>query len=407
MATEEIKQGKVIGNVGTLDLRAATEEAVAAIRRIGNVGMVIHSPETAHLIPRLNMGNVGSTLEAPADAKMLSGQVSLSFKDVSQPLYLIASGQIIIEPEVRVEDVERGLGMLVCSGQIFCPEHLMGAVQSKMREASGQLLSYSPAMRLHLGKLILNKHILNAMDDDAELLIAGHLELPEVVDNDLLARKVARLQVVGKITCREENLPALYARLDQKAGSPKVSFVPAGFEPVEGALALNDAALLSLPGPRLYCTGRVLVEPETNAEALDKALGALQVTQVLIGPAALKSVLVKKCNMLKTKAIFYEGELWLVEEETELPPSRFEYLEGKATLVVRDTLKIDPKIEPKVLAERLHKVHNLDTILCTPEQMGALQARLGLNEGEFEDSTKGEEEEGEEEGMGNVGHLRL
>ena len=72
---------------------------------------------------------------------------------------------------------------------------------------------------------------------------------------------------------------------------------------------------------------------------------------------------------------------------------------------MREELTIEDDIEPKILAERLHKVHNLGAILCTPAQMGALEARMGLNEGELVDSTQ--EQEKEEEGIANVGHLAL
>ena len=54
--------GKIIGNVGTLDLRTATAETVAQIQRIGNVGIVLYTPETAGLILRLNLGNVGASM---------------------------------------------------------------------------------------------------------------------------------------------------------------------------------------------------------------------------------------------------------------------------------------------------------------------------------------------------------
>jgi hypothetical protein len=46
-----------------------------------------------------------------------------------------------------------------------------------------------------------------------------------------------------------------------------------------------------------------------------------------------------------------------------------------------------------VLAAQLAKVHNFGEIRCTPEQMAAIQARLGLNEGELVDSTQPKEEE--------------
>jgi hypothetical protein len=115
----------------------------------------------------------------------------------------------------------------------------------------------------------------------------------------------------------------------------------------------------------------------------------------------------RKCNILETRAIFYEGELWLVDGSEQLSASRFEYLDGKATLVVTGALALDEDVEPGVLANRLVKVHNMGAIKCTPEQRGAIQARLGMNEGEI---GAGEAEEAPEEGaryLGNVNHLVL
>jgi hypothetical protein len=99
-----------------------------------------------------------------------------------------------------------------------------------------------------------------------------------------------------------------------------------------------------------------------------------------------------------------------VDGKELLPASRFEYLEGKATLVVLGTLTLATEVEPKVLAARLDKVHNLGKIHCTPEQMGALQARLGLRQGELVDATTKPEPPAEEEGViriDNAGHLKL
>ena len=79
---------------------------------------------------------------------------------------------------------------------------------------------------------------------------------------------------------------------------------------------------------------------------------------------------------------------------------------------MRGDLRIAADIDPRVLADRLHKVHNLGRIVCTPEQMGALQARLGLDEGQLKaraagDRAKGPEGKGGQDGIHNVGYLRL
>ncbi len=107
------------------------------------------------------------------------------------------------------------------------------------------------------------------------------------------------------------------------------------------------------------------------------------------------------------------GELWLVEDKRELIAERFEYLEGQATLVVTGELSISPDIDPKVLAEGLAKVHNLGRIKCTPGQMGAIQARLGMSDGDLVDSARKKKSADEDSikddtaRIGNVGYLAL
>ena len=133
-------------------------------------------------------------------------------------------------------------------------------------------------------------------------------------------------------------------------------------------------------------------------------MDALISEDTIICPVELRHVISQKCNMLEARTIFYEGELWMVDAETDLHPSRFDYLEGKATLVVYGELTIDAEIEPRVLAQRLAKVHNLGQIRCTPQQMGAIQARLGLTDGDLVDSAL---DETAGDGIGNAGYLAL
>lgn len=402
---------KTIDNVGILDLRTATEDAVAQIRRIGNVGAILYTPETAPLIPRLAIGNVGATVQVAADARLASGQLEIDgsyFEGGGDPVELVAVGQITLHPDVSAEQLKRGLASLIVVGQVRYPDTLAGALQAKVRDSAGQLQSYpwTEGARFHPGGLRLDLAGLQALPDGSKLVVLGTVSLPEVVDETLLERKVASLYVGGKLQCREENLVALRARLHERSPSPSTSVVPAGFEPVERRLRLDAATLGSLPSRKLYCTGVVEVAPEVEAQALEAAFDALRVTRLLIAPAALKSALTARCDMLSTKAVFYEGELWHIEDDAQLPASRFDYLQGQATLLVRGDLTIGADVEPQVLAERLHKVHNLGSITCTPAQMGAVQARLGLSEGELVDATR-PAQPSDEDHIGNAGSLRL
>lgn len=88
----------------------------------------------------------------------------------------------------------------------------------------------------------------------------------------------------------------------------------------------------------------------------------------------------------------------MIEDPRELPAFAFEHLEGVATLVVFGELKLDPHITPETLAKKLDKVHNMGSISCTPEQMGAIQSLLGVSEGQLSNSTRPPKEKKHEHG---------
>jgi hypothetical protein len=377
--------------------------------------MLIHSRETADLITHLNLGNVNITVEVPSDTNVqtLMGQVVINrdyFKNQEAASFLLAMGQIMVEPDVPIEEIESGLDGLVVMGELVCPEHLTGAIRSKTRQIMGQMVIYPPLARVESGSLDLDEHYLRAMDDGTELAVVGRLTVPQVLPNDLLEQKLQKLFVSDKIKCHEENIQAIQACLVDGSGSVKV--IPAGFEMVKKPLVLDATLLSSLPAKKLYCTERVQVEGDVSPSALDEHLDGLVSEDIILCPAALKDVLAKKCNLLENRVVFYEGELWLVDDQHELKASHFDYLEGKATLVVTGEATLDREIDPQVLADRLVKVHNLGVIRCTPEQMAAVDARLGMRDGELKDSTPPEKPEPDEEAdgvphIGNANYLTL
>jgi hypothetical protein len=403
------EQKKHIRNVGVLDLRNTTEESVAGIGSVGNVGVILYTRKTAPLLTRFKIGNVGASIEVPAGAILINGQISFNrayFADLTEPLVLVVNGQVWVEADVHPEDVERSIEALYINGQIFYPRGLAGVLQSKILQINGQAMVYEPGDRLVTGRLNLDEHYLRSLEDGTSLVVLGRLSVPQVLPNDLIEIKLRSVKVFGNVTCREENAATLLPRVEGLTGSPRTAIIPAGFELIENRLFLDSASLESLRNPRLYCTRSVIVSEDVEPSALDARVETIIAQQPIIAPAAHKGVIARKCDLMQTRSVFYEAELWLVEDESELVPSRFDYLEGRATLVVTGELAISPDVEPWVLAERLAKVHNLGEIYCTREQMGAIQVRLGLSEGELllESTLNFDTEEG---GIGNVGYLTL
>jgi len=405
-----MKPGKAINNVNVLDLRKATEASVAEISHIDNVNVILYSPETVGLIKSIQIGNLNTSVEVPSEVKpqTVTGQTIINrdfFTNLPAPIFLLTIGQVIVEPGVTAEQVEKGLRGLIAIGQILCPEQLLGVFQAKAYAVIGQAKTFPGLKQVKIGSLEMDETSLQALEDQAELAVIGSLTLPQVLPNDLLEKKIHKLFVSDQIVCHQENAQVLQSRLVD--GARPIKIIPAGYEWVGRPLVLDRDLLETLSTQKLYCTERVQVEASVTPAELNEHLDAILCEGMLLCPQNLKTVLARKCDLLKTHVLFYEGELWLSDGEDQLRSSRFDYLEGKATLVVDGALTLEPGIEPKLLADRLARVHNFGLIRCTPQQMGAIQARLGTNEGMIQDSTRPEEAEAGENQIGNANYLVL
>jgi hypothetical protein len=408
-----------VKNVGVLDLRKSGVEDIARLAKIVNVGLVLCPGDPAETLAGVSMVNTGHVMPVPGDVEfqLEQGKTVFSrayFEGREGPLDLLVMGSSQVDPDVPEEEIESKLGRLVVVGSLSVPEHLEDAVRRKILSVAGSVHTYrcpASAQFTH-GTLTLDEGYLEKLADGSEYAVLGDLRVPRVLPDALLRRKVSALYVTGSITCHQENVATLREVLASEGVSIKT--IPAGFTLVEEPLVIDSAALDSLPGDRLYCTKRVQIESDVSPAALDAQLAALIGKELVFCPAALGSVIAKKTDWTVTQVVLYEGVLWIVDDERQLPAYALEALEGVATLAVFGELSLDPTIAPEVIAAHLAKVHNMGQISGTPEQLAAIEPLLGMRDGNLADATATEapakepaQEEEEYEFRGNAGYLVL
>jgi len=386
METKRTDTPQTIDNVVNLDVRHATEEAVAGIDRIGNVVNLIYSPETAGLIGKLGIGNIVNRIEVPAGATVRHGDLLLDHEILSQldePLSTVVFGRVQIEPDVTPDDVASGIRHLSVFGQLLVPEDLVGAIEGKVRLVRGPMHTYPRDVRLVTRSLTLDAHFVRSCADGTKLMVTGKLDASQVLPDDLLAQKIAQIHVADGVICREENAGTLLPRLVHHGGSPHVTVIPAGFELVKRPLTLSAALLRAVPARKLYCTELVRIGEDVDTDVLAGALDALIGKDLVLCPAALSPVLGQKLDALETDVLFYEGQLCLIQEGGSLSVARLERAKEGLTIVVLGALHIDADVPPELLAGRVSAVHNRGMIAGTPDQVAILQLRLGSGEGDW------------------------
>jgi hypothetical protein len=392
-----MSEGKTIGNVNILNLQKATEEAIAGISKIGNVNLLLYSPDTPHFADRVSIGNMNSSIEVPADAELRTniGNLRLapdSLREVANAGFYIAIGNVFVEAgsdNGSTEESFNGLTGLVVIGNIYCPESLEARLEPKVKHLIGNLITYPDDATFVSGSLELTSGFLDELDKPTGFVVTGSLQAIENVAQ-AVKQKVDYLQVKGNILCAEENTEAIRSKL--RGGTSELTVVPSGYRLHEGDLELDAATLEPLSGAKLFCTGNVVIDPEVEPASIERGLAGLRSLGLIVCPEQLKDAIKSTLDLVEDRAVFYEGDLWLFDQEHTLHASRFDYSEGKATVLVIGELRIEPDVEPTVLADRFHVVHNLGEIRCSPEQMGAIEARLGIHEGELLDSTPKEKE---------------
>ena len=404
---------KMIGNVNILNMINATEASVAGVPFIGNLNFALVTAETAPLLQRISVGNLNATIEVPPGTKLVThnGQMSVNadfFKNVTQKIFFVVNGQMIIEPGVPLADVEKFVAGVGVNGQFYCPEDLIGAFNAKSCHFNGQSSAYPPFKHLVTHSLTLDEAYLEGLEDGAEISLLGDLSIPKVLANDLLERKIGKLFVSGKIHCHEENAQVIRSRLYKPT---KVNTIPAGFEWLQKPLVLDSDTLEYLPGKKLFCKELVHITPDVAPQAFDQNLERLIAEELVLCPSALKSALAQKCDLFETKAVFYPDVLWLVQDEQTLHNARFDNLDGSATLVVTGELALDAEITPATLSERFSAIHNFGEIRGTPGQIAALRSRLSKYEGELQeilpDAEQPQEDEPKKGFIGNMNMLTL
>ena len=384
-------QIKTIGNINILDLRKATKATLEGIERVENVNIVLTSPETRDLLGHVKLKgiNATATIATDVETQLSMGPVTLSrrhFEGQTKPSVHLVMGPLFVEPDTPAEEIESKIAGLVVMGPLVCPDSLAGLLQSKGTQLMGPLRPYPADATLVRGGVELNAQFLNSLEDDTSLFIFGPVQATQEIPADLLRRKIRSLGIQGSLCVSEENLELLRGLLT--GPSSRRIVVPSGFRHHKGSLILDQATIESLTNERIHCTGSITIDAAVDPEAFDRGIAGLASMGAILCPSSLRDHLAARCDLLENQVIFYEGELWVFDDKHVLRPSRFEYLEGKATVVVTGELKVEPEIAAQTLADRLHAVHNFGEITCTPDQLGAIEARLGIHDGELVDSTK-------------------
>ncbi|MBN1552394.1 hypothetical protein JW979_13050 [bacterium] len=398
---------KVLSNIGLLDLRNATEESIKDIAVIKNVGVVIYSAETAHLLSKLNIGNMGSSLEVSSDFKILTGQMFITgdyLATLSEPLNILVTGQLMIRPDVTPEDIKMKIGKLVVIGQLMCPNKLMPLIQSKLVDHVGQNIVYPDNGKLLIGTTHVNTGFLQSLPVKTSLVCIGKLSLTESVSNDLFTENIDRVHMTGKIIVREDLHGILQKHLDPES-QYKLEIIPLGYEMIDKPLHLDALSIKRFKKAKLYTKHYLYIDKDIDAKMLTTHIEKLHSKSIILCHKDLCETLLELCSGDDVKVLPFAEKLLIVDGEEELTAEDLEYIDGKLTILILGTLTVKDTVTPDQLMDKIDQIDNLGVIVSDAGRLGAIKAKLRTRKGQMMDRNAPQEET--PPGMQNVGYLKL
>ncbi len=409
---------KNYGNIGILDIRNAKKENLKDIK-IGNVGIIIQSPDNPSLAGEISAGNIGKVIEIPPEGKVLKGDqvIDSSFLEgFEEPVYLLVLGKVRFTEDVTPPLLEKaisGLNVLyygaVKGGPgIICEESLAPVLKKKIKETPTSIQTFSRGTLIWEGPVNFNSSSLDHLEENTSLMIIGSVIFSEDLDPDALLEKTSKIQVTGKVTTPEELITPLKKIISQPS-IEKWEIIPAGFRLISEDLKLNQSSLENYQKENLYIKGSLQLGKEISPEQFKASIARLQVNGDIIAPEQLKTSIVSLTGDKKNLLTYPHG-LYLVEGEEEMYPEDFEFLPEIFTLIVKGILKLDPRVEASDLHSRVDYLDNFGIISGTPAQIAALRARKRTDTGLLQKTgEKANDEKTTEEGTttGNIGYLKL
>lgn len=399
MNFEDRAPRSILLNCGLLDMRETTEQVVSRIRHV-NTGCVLVSSETRAYLSMFSI-NLGIPIEVPDDVEpkiVWTPEImgNDAFTGEGKSKFIINMSNIVLEPDVTADGLERSWEEVVNLGTILFPKHVVGQVTDKVTTNMGTLTSYRPSAQLIVGDALVDEVFLVSLADGVDLVVTGDLKILEVVPNDLLDQKISTVHVRGEVVCCAENERMLRSKFDPYVKAPNTTVIPEDHELVQRDLMLKAVVIRSWNGRKIYCTGNVILHEDIDEETLGTALGSLVCTGKVLCPERLGDVLSSVCDNLNSDVAFYSGALWVVDTDFTLRKSRLDFVDGTVTLYNSGDVVIEGDVEPKSLYDLLAAVYNWGSITCNPDQMSAIQARMVVNEGTLNDATECEESDEEQ-----------
>lgn len=365
-------------NIGTLDIRNVTDEALKDIKELINIGTLIMNEGQREKMGHVIQRNIGESIALPEgeDVAFVShnGDYTIDqafLSGLNRHLYLSINGRLLVK---EVEDTTNlhYIKKASINGEAFIPSSI-SAIFSAVASVNGTIISYEPGDLLIEKPLVLNEEALWGIKPNS-VVRAGEVIALDALDMDEVSRHIAKLHIRESLVATRDNM-RLLAPLVEGFMDLEKHMVPEGYA-YYSDLSLDQNNLTALSDKKLYVAGTLKIAA-TAEEVLEKVTGVIchtlkvdQDTFDQIKPIIEK---VEKVKLTGNGARENYGALKLSEEGLA------EY--RGISFANYGALKFDATVKAESIKEAFKDITNYGVIKCPEAIRGVILTKITSNYG--------------------------
>lgn len=381
-------------NCALCNIRSITEEVLSAYESVRiNCAQLITSPEAQQLLSRYGVQiNCANTVNAEEDVRVsvINGSTELYPGQAvpAEKTLLIVNGSVRVAP--GCEEILRSYAHITVNGNVECPRSMVPLIN--MMSINGSTNAYpDDCIRLKSTTVLDRTFQLRAKQDALYYASKRVVALAQDIDFAALAAKNVRFETKELLVC-ESLAEAAAALVDERA---EITIVPDGCAYVDDDAELNQS-LYTRYGGKLFINGDLEITAE-SAPWLEKieylrVNGDIEVVRSMQEKLAAVNAIYEELKVVSGKKIVDKPKLTVTA-------SLLERAEDGLDIIDCDEVTFQEDITPELIQEKLMRLADCARVVCTEEQLPALEliaedvGKLGPDSGQEEEEEKSDEDE--------------
>ncbi|MED4126607.1 hypothetical protein [Shouchella miscanthi] len=369
---------KTIGNVGTLNLTEATEESILAIQHINNVGLLLYSTETASLVPKLSIGNLGYSLRIPKDAQVINGLFTvdnelLTYAKPDQTI--IVNGLLTFSNDLRLETILETELTFIVNGIIYVPTAFKGSVNRLIKKHSGVSLDYTGSEpKLLSGDTLLTNALVDSFSPKTNLALNGVLTLAADLDLEQLSDKIESIQINGVIELYEHQVASVMSKVTIN-GTTKI--IPTHYKQLKSVFQLSSQSIKRFKQECVFTTKPLVFDQSVTREAFQKAFKSIHSHSFILCSEDIEDLVYEVLNRFETDVYTYKDDFRFITNDT-WKQETLQQLKYPTTIVVYRYLRFEDTLSFEAIKD--HSIVLLGELSVPNEQSKhVIQQRMTEN----------------------------